>query len=128
MGFLDKAKKLAEQAQTKLDDVQTQFNERQSGGQPGAGSGPAVEYDTHGRPVTPPATATPPHGDPLGEATPPDPAPASTGPTPDASAPAPAPPHGDPLAEAEPAPPPAPAPPPGADGPSGMTSGDPLAG
>ena len=49
MGFLDKAKKLAEQAQSKLDKVQA-----------------------HGRPVaTPPQdTTTPPHGDPLADAPP----------------------------------------------------------
>ena len=31
MGFLDRAKELADQAQKKLDEVQTQFNERQQG-------------------------------------------------------------------------------------------------
>ena len=67
MGFMDKAKKLAEQAQTKLDEVQKQFNEGQGAAQPG----PAVEYDQHGRPIRPepappPAeAATPPHGDPV---------------------------------------------------------------
>jgi hypothetical protein len=58
MGFLDKAKKLAEQAQTKLDEVQGQFNQ-----QPGAPpSGPVTEYDKHGRPVppAPPAAPAPP--------------------------------------------------------------------
>ena len=74
MGFMDKAKKLAEQAQTKLDEVQKQFNEGQSG-TTGAQPGPAVEYDQHGRPIRsepppepapPPAeAATPPHGDPV---------------------------------------------------------------
>jgi hypothetical protein len=49
MSFLDKAKKLAEQAQTKLDEAQKQFNDRQSGGQ--QSSGPAPEYDSAGRPV-----------------------------------------------------------------------------
>jgi hypothetical protein len=76
MGFMDKAKKMAEQAQTKLDEVQKQFNESQ-------GSSPSqnapVDYDQHGRPVRaepgaepaaapapPPAeAATPPHGDPV---------------------------------------------------------------
>ena len=53
MGFLDKAKKLAEQAQTKLDEVQKQFNERQ----PGSSATPQAPADT----------ATPPHGDPLAE-------------------------------------------------------------
>jgi hypothetical protein len=73
MGFMDKAKKLAEQAQTKLDEVQKQFNEDQSSSS--GPQGPAVEYDQHGRPVRsepppepapPPAeAATPPHGDPV---------------------------------------------------------------
>jgi hypothetical protein len=64
MGFLDKAKKLAEQAQTKLDDVQGQFNQQQGAGS----SGPIAEYDQHGRPVegsTPPPTpGVPPTGTP----------------------------------------------------------------
>lgn len=76
MGFMDKAKKMAEQAQSKLDEVQNQFNERQSGGAPPS-QGPPVEYDEHGRPIrgeappapepaAPPAESrTPPHGDPL---------------------------------------------------------------
>jgi hypothetical protein len=68
MGFMDKAKKLAEQAQEKLDETQKNFNKGQGGseGQPGQGGG--VKYDEHGRPVqeetpaaaTPPPTATPP--------------------------------------------------------------------
>ena len=72
MGFMDKAKKLAEQAQTKLDEAQKQFNESQSSG---TSQGPPVEYDQHGRPIRneeapepapPPAeAATPPHGDPV---------------------------------------------------------------
>jgi hypothetical protein len=68
MGFMDKAKKLAEQAQTKLDEVQKQFNESQGSSQPQEAP---VEYDQHGRPVRaepapPPAeAATPPHGDPV---------------------------------------------------------------
>ena len=49
MGFMDKAKKMAEQAQAKLEEAQKQFNESQS--QSSAGSGPAVEYDKHGRPI-----------------------------------------------------------------------------
>jgi hypothetical protein len=89
MGFLDKAKQMAEQAQAKLDDVQQQFNEGQAGGGGSAPGGPAVEYDKHGRPIpqAPPATATPPHGDPL----PGDEAPEATrgpgGPVPDSGAP-----------------------------------------
>ena len=115
MGFLDKAKKLAGQAQSKLDEVQTQFNEGQGGG--AAGSGPAVEYDKHGRPIPqhPPATATPPQGDPV--------AGASTPPPPASPAPAPGVPptgQGDPLgaAAAAPAPPPPAAPEPPASDPA----------
>jgi hypothetical protein len=109
MGFLDKAKKMAEQAQAKLDEVQTQFNEGQGGG--AAGSGPAVEYDKHGRPIPqhPPATATPPQGDPLaGTSTPPPPA--SPSPVPGVPPTG----QGDPLgaAAAAPAPPPPAAEPP----------------
>ena len=83
MGFMDKAKKMAEQAQSKLDEVQKQFNEGQSGSS--SSQGPPVEYDQHGRPIrseapAPPAeaptpaaepapppaeAATPPHGDPV---------------------------------------------------------------
>ena len=39
---------MAEQAQAKLDEAQKQFNAGQQQGQP---SGPAVEYDKHGRPI-----------------------------------------------------------------------------
>ena len=84
MGFMDKAKKMAEQAQEKLDEVQKQFNESQASPK---SQGPPVEYDQHGRPVRaeapaepaaepapPPAeAATPPHGDPV--ASPPAPEP-----------------------------------------------------
>ena len=67
MGFLDKAKKLAEQAQSKLDEVQGQFNSQDSG-PPTPSSGPITEYDNHGRPVSstpPPATpGVPPTGSP----------------------------------------------------------------
>ena len=58
MGFMDKAKKLAEQAQEKLDDVQKQFNESQGSSEP---SQAPVEYDQHGRPVrAEPAPPAPP--------------------------------------------------------------------
>jgi len=60
MGFMDKAKKLAEQAQQKLDETQKNFNKSDSSqSQP---QGQAVTYDEHGRPVeeAPPAGATPP--------------------------------------------------------------------
>jgi hypothetical protein len=60
MGFMDKAKKMAEQAQEKLDEVQTQFNENQSkqaGQSPGQSGG--VTYDEHGRPVERPEPSEP---------------------------------------------------------------------
>jgi hypothetical protein len=130
MGFMDKAKKMAEQAQAKLDEAQKQFNAGQQQGQ--GGGGPDVEYDNHGRPIpqAPPEAAAPPHGDPLAgsQAPPPPPAPPAR----------PAPPA---PAAATPAPPVAPAPPaqPAADAPDEdrnhpsytpptLTSGDPLAG
>ena len=67
MGFLDKAKQMAEQAQSKLDEVQKQFNESQSGSKPS--EGPPVDYDQHGRATPPPVAPdrTPPHGDVLEE-------------------------------------------------------------
>jgi hypothetical protein len=111
MGFLDKAKKMAEQAQAKLDEVQGQFNASQGGQQHG---GPVTEYDKHGRPVTPapvtpdaaaPAAATP--GVP-----PTEPAQPEAGPTP------------DPAAPTTPGAPPSR---PG-DAPPKLSSGDPLAG
>jgi hypothetical protein len=63
MGFMDKAKKLAEQAQEKLDEAQKQFQ----GGQQEPSQGDAVRYDEHGRPIQegPPAgDAPPPSGQP----------------------------------------------------------------
>lgn len=136
MGFMDKAKKMAEQAQTKIDEAQKQFNDMQSGGTaPPASQGPVVQYDQHGRPIgdppvapgtgEPPAPAGPTVGAPMPQAPPPPPAP------PTADAPPPPPP---PAPAPAPAPPPAPpaAPPTGADrsgdAPPPMTSGDPLAG
>ena len=110
MGFMDKAKKLADQAQTKLDEVQKQFNESQgSGSNPAQSSGGAVEYDQHGRPVAQPAASDAP-----AEKTPhvaPPPGDSHT--------------QGDPLADSSPKPSQPPAPPSGG---SGLSSGDPLAG
>jgi hypothetical protein len=80
MGFLDKAKQLAEQAQQKLDEAQKNFN--QSGSpqaQPGEGG---VRYDEHGRPIqeTQGESAAPaPPPDPAAPSPPPDPA-AESGP------------------------------------------------
>jgi hypothetical protein len=79
MGFMDKAKKLAEQAQEKLDEAQKNFNKGDSQQtEPGQGG---VQYDEHGRPIeqAPPAGATaPPAGEPA--APPPGEAPASESP------------------------------------------------
>ena len=69
MGFMDKAKKLAEQAQEKLDEAQKNFNQGQSGSQPADQGG--TRYDEHGRPAaeeTPAAATAPPSATP-----PPDP-------------------------------------------------------
>jgi len=70
MGFMDKAKKMAEQAQAKLDQAQQQFNSGQSSSAPPAGAG--VEYDQHGRPIAeePADVVVPPHGDPLASSEP----------------------------------------------------------
>jgi hypothetical protein len=66
MGFIDRAKKLAEQAQEKLDEAQKSFNQSQS---PPDEQVQSVRYDEHGRPIqqeetpaaaTPPPSATPP--------------------------------------------------------------------
>ena len=60
MGFMDKAKKLAEQAQQKLDEAQESINK--DAPQPGAQQPAGVHYDQHGRPIgeAPPAAAPPP--------------------------------------------------------------------
>jgi hypothetical protein len=58
MGFMDKAKKLAEQAQQKLDEAQESFNQ---GASPQHTPDPGgVRYDEHGRPIQDetPAAAT----------------------------------------------------------------------
>ena len=86
MGFMDKAKKLAEQAQQKLDEAQTQFN--QSAAPQGGQADGGIQYDEHGRPIqqTPPPAPNPAAGAP--------PAPAPTEP-----AGTDAPPAGEPAAE-----------------------------
>ncbi len=128
MGFLDKAKKLADQAQTKLDEVQKDFNSQQGKTGQGGQGGPAVEYDQHGRPIggapaQPPATAAAP-GVPDAPA---DKSPMLDPNTPTSPDPEPNRPHGDPLLNDEPGSrhgtPPAPP-----SGGSGLSSGDPLAG
>jgi formin 2/WAS/WASL-interacting protein len=142
MGFLDKAKKMAEQAQAKLDEAQQQFNSSQQAGQ---GSAPPVEYDKHGRPIAQeaPADGAPPHGDPVAASSVPPPSAAAPPAPPAPPAPADAPVgQGDPLGGAAAAAPPPPAAPPAqptADAPAedrnhpsyappDLTSGDPLAG
>jgi hypothetical protein len=133
MGFMDKAKKMAEQAQQKLDEVQKGFNEGQGSSSP-AQQGPVTQYDAHGRPVppadqappapsAPPAPPAQPHGDPLGGSTPP--------PAPEAATAPPAPPA--PESAAPPAPPAPPAPEAGSErtdeyAPPKLSSGDPLTG
>jgi hypothetical protein len=71
MGFMDKAKQLAEQAQQKLDETQKNFNKSSTPeGQP---EGDSVKYDEHGRPIqeAPPAGATaPPAAEPAAPAAP----------------------------------------------------------
>ena len=71
MGFMDKAKQLAEQAQQKLDEAQKNINKSSTPeGQP---QGDGVKYDEHGRPVqeAPPAGATaPPPAEPAEPAAP----------------------------------------------------------
>ena len=71
MGFMDKAKKLAEQAQDKLDEAQKNFNKTDSPqAQPGG-----VRHDEHGRPIqeeeTPAAATAPPSAEPPAASEPP---------------------------------------------------------
>ena len=121
MGFMDKAKKFADQAQAKIDEVQKQFNEGQSSGSSTSPAGPAVEYDKHGRAV--PKDEEKPQGDPLRqEAAPVPPAPADKGPRLPEEPGDQEKPQGDPLRDTAPTPPE----PPASGG--GLTSGDPLAG
>jgi hypothetical protein len=99
MGFMDKAKKLAEQAQQKLDETQKNFNQSNSPAAPAEGG---VKYDEHGRPVqeAPPAGATaPPAAEPTAPAAEP------TAPAP-GEAPASESPAESPAADSAPAPPP----------------------
>ena len=130
MGFLDKAKKMAEQAQTKLDDAQKNFN---SGQQGQSGGGPAVQYDAHGRPIASEPAATTPGAPPMGT---PEPA-AATAPMPDPGAPgvpatepvsSPAAPAADPDAPAAAGGPAPPSPKREDTAPPKLSSGDPLAG
>lgn len=87
---MEKAKKLADQAQQKIDETQKGFNENQA--QKAGGGGAPARYDDHGRPIptdTPPAgAATPPAADPAVQAPPAPPAPGSAPPAPAPPAPA----------------------------------------
>jgi hypothetical protein len=68
MGFMDKAKKLAEQAQQKLDEAQDSFNQNASPQHTPDPGG--VRYDEHGRPIqdeTPAAATAPPSAEPVPE-------------------------------------------------------------
>jgi hypothetical protein len=87
MGFMDRAKKLAEQAQQKLDEAQKQFGQ---GGSEQTQSQQGVRYDQHGRPIEegPPAGAAPP---PSAEPATPPPATESATPAPSAEPAAPPP-------------------------------------
>ena len=68
MGWMDKAKKLAEQAQETLDEAQKSFKKSQS---PDSSGGEAVRHDEHGRPIrqeaTPAAATAPPSATPATE-------------------------------------------------------------
>jgi hypothetical protein len=83
MGFMDKAKKLAEQAQEKLDEAQKNFNKPDSPQAPAGG----VRYDEHGRPIeqeeTPAAATAPPAAEPPAESTEPPAGDADTNASPD---------------------------------------------
>lgn len=84
MGFMDKAKKLAEQAQQKLDETQKNFNQSNSPQSQPQGDG--VRYDEHGRPIqeaTPAGATAPPAAEPA--------APAADEPAADAAPPPPKP-------------------------------------
>lgn len=90
MGWKDKAKQLAEQAQQKLDEAQKNFN--QGGSTQGEQAGQSVRYDEHGRPLQDAAPAAPGAPAPAPEPAPGE-APASESPADSPAAdPAPAPP------------------------------------
>jgi hypothetical protein len=104
MGFMDKAKKLAEQAQEKLDEAQKSFNKPEG---PQAPAGEGVRYDEHGRPIqeeTPAAATEPPSAAPPPDPTAPigDPPAAEGPPAEEAAAPPPKPSEGDANATPDP--------------------------
>jgi hypothetical protein len=106
VGFMDKAKQLAEQAQQKLDETQKNFNK--SGSPDDGAQGETVKYDEHGRPIqeAPPAGATaPPAAEPAApaaEPAAPAAAPTEDQPAADAPTPPPAPSGGDSNATPDP--------------------------
>jgi hypothetical protein len=129
-GLLDKAKQAAQQAQEKLDETQKNFNKQQADSSAPPAGGPAVEYDAHGRPiqqdtpaeaaVEPAATGAPPAQPEDASAAPPpvdEAVPGSPEPPPTE-----APTTEAPTAEAPAAPTPAPPPPPAP--PAGASEGD----
>ncbi len=62
MGFMDKAKQMADQAQQKIEETQKQFNDGQAQRSAQQGGAPGVRYDSNGRPIAetaPPAAQTP---------------------------------------------------------------------
>jgi hypothetical protein len=59
-GLLDKAKQAAQQAQEKLDETQKNFNKQQADSAAPPAGDPAVEYDKHGRPIQQDAPAEAP--------------------------------------------------------------------
>ena len=61
MGFMDKAKQMADQAQQKIEEAQKQFNDEPGQKSPPSAGG-GVRYDDHGRPIqdAPPAAEAPP--------------------------------------------------------------------
>jgi hypothetical protein len=99
MGWMDKAKKLAEQAQEKLDEAQKNFNKSESSEAQPSG----VRYDDHGRPIqqeeTPAAATEPPAAEPAPAAATEPPA---AEPAPVADPPAAEPPAGDANATPDP--------------------------
>ena len=115
MGFMDKAKKMAEQAQAKLDEAQKQFNSGQQQGQAPVRPSSTTSTAARSRSQAPPAA--PPHGDPLAGHVPGAAARATPGVPPtdpgapvEAAAPARRPSSSRPCPPTESAPPPAPPP------------------
>jgi hypothetical protein len=107
MGFVEKARQMADQAQQKLDEAQQRFNEAQRERAAAARAGeqaPVVQYDSAGRPIAPGPAAREPVVEYGGAGRPVEPeaaAPAPVTPPPDSTA--------EPADADHPAPPAAPA-------------------